>query len=604
VGVTNGQVEALRPYLEGEQPNEEGEWGLHCPLHEDRNRSASLNIHNSQWFCQVCREGGFVDELMKRRSEWLIYDHYSSGGFSAPAALSDAEVAGWHSALISDDTILTEFMQRRGLGVEILQEYTVGYDQESGAFTIPIRNAAHQLVNVRRYQLDPPDGRRKIWSVKGHGNPFLYPINQLDSDYLVVCEGEWDALATIQAGIPAITRTAAATTWDPKWSKLFSGKVVYLCHDRDNAGIVANKKVRAALRRHAKEIRIVKLPYTAVEKHGKDLSDYWLEGHTEADFWELAESAAPESLNIDDDADVQVVSVSDTFNAAMVGKTLGMRVDVSGKRLPGFLLPEKVEYTCDMSAGPKCKSCPMNNEHAGHFEVTIPRSEPMLLKMLSVAQSVRDDELRIYIGAVKCGRMVTEIKQHVTVEELYVRPSAEERRDAERADFTNRKLLVVGHHEIQPNTTVDLVGAALPSPKTGHNEFQAWQATVPPNALDTYEITDHGRTLCSMFQTSEKQRPIAKVADCARDLSAHVTRIVKRDEFHILLDLVWHSPLYFLWDGKPERGWLDVLVVGDTRTGKSEAANSVRRYYGLGEMVSCESASYAGIVGGWRSLGR
>lgn len=539
---------------------------------------------------------------MAVRAQWIPYSPGSSGGYSAPGALSDAEVAGWHSALMSEETVLTEFMQRRGFGVEILQEYTVGYDQASGAFTIPIRNAAHQLVNIRRYQLDPPDGRRKIWSVKGHGAPFLYPIDQLDSDYVVVCEGEWDALATIQAGIPAITRTAAATTWDPKWSKLFSGKIIYLCHDRDNTGIVANKKVRAALQRYAKEIRIVKLPYKIKVKHGQDLSDYWLDGHTEADFWALVEESRVEALNVQEDPEFASVSVLETFNAAQVGRPLGMRVDVSGKRLPGYLLPEKINYTCDMAAGAKCKACPMHNEHSGHFETTIARSDPILLKMLHVGHKARDEELRLYIGAAKCGRMITEITEHVTVEELYVRPSAEERHNAERADYTNRRVLVVGHHDIQPNTTVDVVGTVLPSPKTAHNEFQAWDATVPPNALDTYAMSDSGRGLCEEFRPELGQRPLAKVVDIARDLSAHVTRIVNRDELHILLDLVWHSPLWLMWNGRPERGWLDVLIVGDTRTGKSEAAGSLGRHYGLGEMVSCESASFAGVVGGLDKL--
>lgn len=599
MGATKGQIEALRPYLEGEQPGPDGEWGLHCPLHEDNTRSASLNIHTSEWYCQVCEIGGFLDELMTQRSEWIPYSPGSrSGSFKAPEALSEAEIAGWASALMAEDTILNEFMERRGLGVQILQEYSVGYDAAAGAFTIPIRNASGQLVNIRRYQLDPPDGRRKIWSVRGHGQPVLWPIDQLDSDYLVVCEGEWDALATIQAGIPAITRTASAKTWDAKWSKLFAGKVVYVCHDRDNAGIVANRIVRAALHRYAKEIRIVKLPYQAAVKHGKDLSDFWLEGNTEADFWALVDESKVESLRVQDEPEFRSVSVLETFDASRVGKPLGMRVDVSGKRLPGYLLPHKVEYTCDMAAGAKCKACPMNNEHAGHFETVVPKEDPLLLKMIHVSQDKRNEELRLYIGAAKCGRLNIEVNEHVTVEELYVRPSAEERHNSERADYTARRVLVVGHHDVQPNTTVDLVGTVLPSPKTAHNEFQAWEATVPPNALDTYVMEDSGRQLAEQFCPELNQRPLEKVADIAKDLSSHVTRIVGRTELHILLDLAWHSPLWITWGGRPERGWLDVLVVGDTRTGKSEAAGALARHYALGEMVSCESASFAGIVGG------
>lgn len=601
MGVLKSQVEALRPYLEGDKPGDDGEWGLHCPLHRDNTRSASMNVNTSEWWCQVCEVGGAVDQLMQQRSEWIDYSPGTSGSYDAPKELSEGDVGGYHSALMSEPTILEEFCDRRGLTVDTLVRYQIGFDREASAFTIPIRNAVGNLVNIRRYQLDPPEGRRKIWSVKGHGQPVLYPLEQLESDYIVICEGEWDALATIQAGIPAITRTAAAKTWDPKWSRLFSGKRVFLCHDRDNTGVVASKKVKALIQRYAKEVRIVKLPFPLTEKHGKDLSDFWMH-YTVADFWALVEEAPPQTLNVTDSERDVSVSVMDTFDASMVGRTLSMTVDVSGKRLPGFLVPEKISYTCDMGAGAKCKTCPMSNDHAGHWETSIPRSDPLILKFLQVAEKTRNEELRIYCGAVKCGRLDIEVLEHATVEELYVRPASEERRDAERADYTNRRVLVVGRHDVQPNTTVDLIGTVLPSPKTSHNEFQAWAATVPPNALDTYELTSDGRVLCESFVPGPNQTPLAKVVDIARDLSAHVTRIVKRDELHVLFDLAWHSPLWFMWNGKVERGWLDVLVVGDTRTGKSEAATAMARHYRLGELVSCESASFAGIVGGLDKL--
>jgi hypothetical protein len=85
----------------------------------------------------------------------------------------------------------------------------------------------------------------------------------------------------------------------------------------------------------------------------------------------------------------------------------------------------------------------------------------------------------------------------------------------------------------------------------------------------------------------------------AEDIATHVTKIYGRDEMHALMDLVFHSVLAFPFDGKVEaRGWLDCLVVGDTRTGKTEAAKRLIAWYGAGEYVSCEAASFAGVVGG------
>jgi hypothetical protein len=65
------------------------------------------------------------------------------------------------------------------------------------------------------------------------------------------------------------------------------------------------------------------------------------------------------------------------------------------------------------------------------------------------------------------------------------------------------------------------------------------------------------------------------------------------------MDLVWHSVLEFEFDQKViRRGWLEAVVVGDTRTGKSEIASQIQHHYGFGEIVSGENTSYAGLVGG------
>jgi hypothetical protein len=43
--------------------------------------------------------------------------------------------------------------------------------------------------------------------------------------------------------------------------------------------------------------------------------------------------------------------------------------------------------------------------------------------------------------------------------------------------------------------------------------------------------------------------------------------------------------------------------VGDTRTGKSEVAKRLTKFYGAGEVVLCEGASFAGILGGVQQFG-
>jgi len=65
------------------------------------------------------------------------------------------------------------------------------------------------------------------------------------------------------------------------------------------------------------------------------------------------------------------------------------------------------------------------------------------------------------------------------------------------------------------------------------------------------------------------------------------------------MDLVFHSVLQFKFLGKMvTKGWLEALILGDTRTGKTETITRLIEHYRLGELVTGENTSYAGLMGG------
>lgn len=91
----------------------------------------------------------------------------------------------------------------------------------------------------------------------------------------------------------------------------------------------------------------------------------------------------------------------------------------------------------------------------------------------------------------------------------------------------------------------------------------------------------------------------AKFDQIHTDLEANVTKIYQRRDLMTLFDLVAHSVLQFEFGGNIVRkGWVEGLVVGDTRCGKSETVEKLMGHYRCGELVTGENATYAGLVGG------
>src|SRR5262252_8779605 len=600
--VSARHIRLLKPYLIG-RPKKNGEWDMYCPLHEDVNRSASLNTLTGDWFCFAGCGGGRVVELIAQKSTWIDPGRANLNGGAprrsssgSPEVITEGRIKGWHEALLDDEAVCS-YLIERGIHTKTMMDFEIGWDRNRQVYTIPVRGPKGEIWNVRRYT-NREGAFTKIRNVTGMRATEIYPVNQLDADRIIICEGEWDTLLTIQHGYAAVTRTSGAKTWYPRWNPLFKGKLVFIVPDRDKEGMAGGNKIARSIGKMA-DVRIVELPYETEEKHGKDLTDFWLE-HDNADFENLLADAQP--LKKRGDQTPGIITVLDSFDAHRVGDPVKVQVTIKGRKEPGYSIPWKTKLHCTQDAGPKCKICPMNAAN-GEAELEIPPTSPMVLGMIDSPTYTVLDMIRLEYGAQKCSKLDIEIEDHQAVEQLFARPSIDHADGTQARDYKNIKITSVGRHDTMANTTVVATGALYPSPRGQYNEFLAWEVQQQETSVDRFEMTSDAHKLLKRFQPRKGQRPFRKLGEIERELASHVTRIVGRPEMHAVMDLTFHSPLSFKFGGQiVHRGWLESLIVGDTRTGKSEAAERLVRHFGAGEIVGGEAATIAGLVGGVQQI--
>ena len=95
-----------------------------------------------------------------------------------------------------------------------------------------------------------------------------------------------------------------------------------------------------------------------------------------------------------------------------------------------------------------------------------------------------------------------------------------------------------------------------------------------------------------------------KLIELYRDLAHNVTYIYERFDMLLAFDLSFHSVLSFYFQGKRiHKGWVESLIISDTRCGKSENAEKLISHYRLGEICSAENTSFAGLIGGMQQVG-
>ena len=190
---------------------------------------------------------------------------------------TEAAVAGWASRLFSDERALYYLEEKRGLTKATICRERLGYDGDLDAVVIPVY-ADGALVNVRRRYLSPAPGQPKYKGLAGRSG-HLYP-QPPGRNAVVLCAGEFDALLTLQHGIPAVTSTLGAGGWREDWDACFVGRRVAVCFDVGEEKAMRKRVAQlCAAGARASAVRLSRLGGFT----GKDLTDALTGGSTADD---------------------------------------------------------------------------------------------------------------------------------------------------------------------------------------------------------------------------------------------------------------------------------------------------------------------------------
>ncbi len=267
-----------------------------------------------------------------------------------------------------------------------------------------------------------------------------------------------------------------------------------------------------------------------------------------------------------------------------------------------YTIPKQIRITCAQTDpdAKKCGACKL--AHKGSQDViTVPESIE-LLELVRTPKEKQTAVLRDMAGIPKCSAFAIETLQPQNVEEILLAPEVAYSRDQaidEQYSLQRAFFLAGLAKTVVTNQSYRVVARRLQDPWQQYATFLITEIEPLQDSVVSFRMTPEIREKLKVFQTGPDRPVEAVFRDIHQDLTYNVTRIYGRYDLLTALDLVYHSVLRFVFqDSLVTRGWLECLVIGDTRTGKSETAEKLIRHYGLGEMVFGENTSFAGLVGG------
>lgn len=576
---------------------------MRCPSHEDADPSCTFNTRKNLWNCKACGARGdvvsFIAFAMKVERNTVLVDLGERYDLEEVKMLDPTNSEKYHSKIFESGPLLKE-LRNRAITDEMIQIARLGFDK--GRITIPVYDDRDRLVNLKRYMPGAPTAKKMTQS-RGFGKNRIYRPKDLRFDRVWLCGGELKALCagTIlnKVDVGAVCPTGGEGSWNKKWGAKFKDKIVYVCMDVDNAGRQAALKYASYLLPVAKEVYIITLP-TDVEKG--DINDFVFAEGELVPLMAAAEVYEPTVLEKEQEKGRREVKLAHATKPQHMGYRLDFNAIVSALDSTPYLVPNEIAVGCTKDQ-PICSSCPVNGIKANDKGFTTVNIAPHSDAVLDIVGTPKNMLRRALIeglsipGSCKICSLTTK-SQHIAWD---ARLAPQLEIGGEQTGNVSQPAILIGD-EPQLNSPYKLSGRTYPHPK--HQQatlvLDGFQETE--DSLSTYELDTTG---LGIFRpaTWDDEGLSSKLDEIYEDLEHNVTGIFGRRDLHLAIDLAYHSPLFIPVGKKTVNGWLNLLIMGDSAQGKSEASSQLQKHYGLGEKVECKNATVAGLLGGLQQLG-
>ena len=573
-----------------------------CPFHDDANPSATLDVKTGSFKCFTagCQASGdfvkFMARVLSVPRAVVVVDFQKRYGLIEEKTISAQAVERYHAAVWSALPLLGE-LTARGVSRESIQRWRIGEDK--GRLIIPVKNDSGLYVNVRKYLPGAP-GAEKMKNARGHGKPIrLYPVEQMGHDIILLCGGEVKALAAIEHlerhGIGCVSTTGGEGNWEAYLTERFKNKTVLVCMDIDDEGKKAAKNTATVIHRVAKSVGVVDLPLDVDAFPHGDLNDYLMQPG--ADLLALlgeVDEFVPLAMRADFDAaePTEPATLAKACTAESGGKRMIVGAVVSAIQQAPYVVPAEFHVRCGRDQE-VCGLCPHYNNEEDHVYKVSPES-PEILTMAGSPKGAQLPALMETVGIpsrCKVCRMET-LTLH-NVEDVRLSPRLE---IASRATERDMLPAVIVSDGVELNETYSMTCRMHPHPMTQQSTLVVSKAEVSDDALTSFKLQEPHRL--QVFQGD----PAVMLPRIYDDLEANVTRVYQRRDVHMMADLAYHSPLFIPFDGRNVKGWVEVLIIGDSSQGKSEATERLREHYQVGTKVECRNVSVAGLLGGLEQI--
>lgn len=315
-----------------------------------------------------------------------------------------------------------------------------------------------------------------------------------------------------------------------------------------------------------------------------------------------------------DPAEVPSVHLSEANKGCYIGTKVRVPVHIAALAPAKYGIPLRGKIECQQAMGEMCDEC-VNGKNGANkrLEFIFSAEDARVLELAGVNKNEKISAVRAHCKIPpKCTKNGIVYAEQTNLEEVQLIPMVDyaqiymedphEGSSSEKDDLVRQSKHVVQRafhmgHGIQPNKKYMIEASVFNHPKDQKVVLLFDKAEPAQNDVDQFVMTPDRYESMRAFQRRPGQSVKDKLLEIHQDFTANVHQIGGRFDLSIAIDLCYHSIIGFQFDGRMNfHGWWELLVIGDSGTGKSTIVNRFIQHFGLGEMIAGEEARRTGLV--------
>lgn len=578
------------------------EIGVCCPFpHHTRsgmeyletNPSAHINIEKKIFHCKVCNAGHNEVSFIKA----VLGCTFGNATRLSKAFNNYEDMTEWRRCAPLDQEAIA-LCTSLGISTDVISELELRSNAQ-GTISFPV-SLYDKLIDIRSYT---PGGTPKVKSRNGVAYGLVMPYDIWHKTPLnkvtLICAGEKDMAVARSHGFNAITLTGGENVLplSPTW---FKGRHVVIVYDNDDAGRTGANKLATYLLEYCATVKVCTGFHEVCKEDKEDITDFFTKYKGTKEQLIKYMNATPYYTHEDcvKNSSIPMVTLQQATSAEYIGKTVRSNIQVAAISEEHFMLPTTI-------IGEKYRDA------AGDKDATMYTGD---VREWTLSDSNTHDILHLLDNNFKETDVNTNAKilMKIPLKEKYIRLNRHDKTIVYKA-YVTEMFESMGTDSMPMEYTAYSIGTRLES---GRKYMVTYKIVPHPYKgqkliMIITDAVSANDSVSNFTLTPDAIEHLKVIQEIPGNVSERVDSLVQKvkgilgyngnDLLIKVIDLAYHTVLSFNFGHfKDVRGYLDTLVVGESRVGKSSTAEALRNTYQLGTFTSLagNSATVPGLIGG------